>query len=25
MPKPPQTLSEKLWDRHVVHSAEGEP
>ncbi|MDQ1381833.1 MAG: 3-isopropylmalate/(R)-2-methylmalate dehydratase large subunit [Actinomycetota bacterium] len=22
---PPQTLSEKLWDRHVVHSAEGEP
>src|SRR3978361_167147 len=25
MPKPPQTLSEKLWDRHVVYSAEGEP
>ena len=24
MPKP-QTLSEKLWDRHVVHSAAGEP
>ncbi|MEY2432539.1 MAG: 3-isopropylmalate/(R)-2-methylmalate dehydratase large subunit [Acidimicrobiaceae bacterium] len=22
---PPQTLSEKVWDRHLVHSAEGEP
>src|SRR6476619_4174446 len=21
----PKTLSEKIWDRHVVHSAEGEP
>ncbi|MDQ3654325.1 MAG: 3-isopropylmalate dehydratase large subunit, partial [Chloroflexota bacterium] len=21
----PKTLAEKLWDRHVVHSAEGEP
>jgi 3-isopropylmalate/(R)-2-methylmalate dehydratase large subunit len=21
----PQTLSEKVWERHVVHSAEGEP
>jgi homoaconitase/3-isopropylmalate dehydratase large subunit len=21
----PQTLSEKIWDRHVVHSGEGEP
>ena len=21
----PQTLSEKLWDRHVVHSGPGEP
>ncbi len=21
----PKTLSEKVWDRHVVHSAEGEP
>src|SRR6478752_143994 len=25
MPKPPQTLSEKLWDRHVVNSTPGEP
>ena len=23
--QPASTLSEKLWDRHVVHSAEGEP
>jgi 3-isopropylmalate/(R)-2-methylmalate dehydratase large subunit len=23
--QPPKTLSEKIWDRHVVHSAEGEP
>ena len=22
---PPQTLSEKVWDRHLVHSADGEP
>jgi 3-isopropylmalate/(R)-2-methylmalate dehydratase large subunit len=22
---PPRTLSEKIWDAHVVHSAEGEP
>ena len=21
----PRTLAEKVWDRHVVHSAEGEP
>src|SRR5512142_1692300 len=21
----PKTLSEKIWDRHVVHSADGEP
>ena len=25
MPKTPQTLSEKLWDRHVVSSTPGEP
>jgi 3-isopropylmalate/(R)-2-methylmalate dehydratase large subunit len=25
MPNSPQTLSEKLWDRHVVYSADGEP
>jgi 3-isopropylmalate/(R)-2-methylmalate dehydratase large subunit len=22
---PPQTLSEKVWDRHLVHAADGEP
>ena len=22
---PPQTLAEKVWERHVVHRAEGEP
>ncbi|MEY2458857.1 MAG: 3-isopropylmalate/(R)-2-methylmalate dehydratase large subunit [Acidimicrobiaceae bacterium] len=22
---PPKTLSQKVWDRHLVHSAEGEP
>ncbi|HMQ27462.1 MAG TPA: aconitase family protein, partial [Acidimicrobiales bacterium] len=25
MPDAPRTLSEKIWDRHVVHSGEGEP
>src|SRR5438876_11950547 len=25
MVKPPKTLSEKLWDRHVVYSAADEP
>ena len=24
-PSEPRTLSEKVWDRHVVHAAEGEP
>ncbi|HVM07973.1 MAG TPA: 3-isopropylmalate dehydratase large subunit [Acidimicrobiales bacterium] len=24
-PQPPQTLSEKVWERHVVHRADGEP
>ena len=22
---PPQTLAEKVWERHVVHRADGEP
>jgi 3-isopropylmalate/(R)-2-methylmalate dehydratase large subunit len=25
MPRTPRTLSEKVWDRHVVRTAEGEP
>src|SRR5688500_4971594 len=25
MPPPPLTLPQKLWDRHVVHAAPGEP
>src|SRR3954469_5694055 len=25
MPEPAQTMSEKLWDRHVVYSAADEP
>jgi 3-isopropylmalate/(R)-2-methylmalate dehydratase large subunit len=25
MAEQPRTLSEKIWDRHVVHSAAGEP
>src|SRR5262245_20672914 len=25
MPDHPKTLSQKVWDRHVIHSAPGEP